>query len=247
MNSIYTQILSNTKKNKKQLAVLIDPDKQNTKELDGLIEKANKYKLDFWLVGGSLLVSGDLDETVKYLKNKSEIPVILFPGSPNQISKYADGILFLSLISGRNPEMLIGNHVIAAPYIKKTNLEVLSTGYLIIDAGKQTTASYISNSTPIPQNKPEIAACTALAGQYLGLKNIYLDAGSGAQQPVSNEIIKEVKKVIDIPLIVGGGIKNKNQIENAYKAGADIVVIGNALEKNDSLLADFINIRNNFS
>lgn len=247
MNSIYTQILSNTKKNKKQLAVLIDPDKQNTKELDGLIEKANKYKLDFWLVGGSLLVSGDLDETVKYLKNKSEIPVILFPGSPNQISKYADGILFLSLISGRNPEMLIGNHVIAAPYIKKTNLEVLSTGYLIIDAGKQTTASYISNSTPIPQNKPEIAACTALAGQYLGLKNIYLDAGSGAQQPVSNEIIKEVKKVIDIPLIVGGGIKNKNQIESAYKAGADIVVIGNALEKNDSLLADFINIRNNFS
>jgi putative glycerol-1-phosphate prenyltransferase len=247
VNSIYTQILSNTKKNKKQLAVLIDPDKQNTKELDGLIEKANKYKLDFWLVGGSLLVSGDLDETVKYLKNKSEIPVILFPGSPNQISKYADGILFLSLISGRNPEMLIGNHVIAAPYIKKTNLEVLSTGYLIIDAGKQTTASYISNSTPIPQNKPEIAACTALAGQYLGLKNIYLDAGSGAQQPVSNEIIKEVKKVIDIPLIVGGGIKNKNQIESAYKAGADIVVIGNALEKNDSLLADFINIRNNFS
>lgn len=213
------------------LAFLVDPDKAEDAHLSNLCELAEQLNVDFFLVGGSLLTSGDLESTILQLKKKSSLPVIIFPGSPSQISSAADAILFLSLLSSRNPEMLIGQQVIAAPYLQKSSLEVIGTAYLLIEGGKQTTASYISNSNPIPADKSDIASYTALAGQYLGMKLIYLDAGSGAKNCVSPQMIQEVKSKTSIPLIVGGGINSKEKLAAAYAAGADVVVIGNALEK----------------
>ena len=195
-------------------------------------------KVDFYLVGGSLLLKNNLDEIIAIIKKNSKKKVYLFPGNPSQISTKADGILLLSLISGRNAELLIGNHVLAAPILKQSKLTIISTGYMLIESGTQTTVSYISNTTPIPANKPAIATCTALAGEQLGLKTIYLEAGSGAQNSVSKEIIKAVKKQINIPLIVGGGIRSIEQIETAFLAGADVVVIGTAIENDIKFLEE---------
>lgn len=232
---IISQIRDKANKGEKMLAFLIDPDKADEQHLQSLCEKAEKTKIDLFLVGGSLLTSGDLDKTIHQLKSITNIPVVIFPGSPSQISNKADAILFLSLLSSRNAEMLIGQQVVAAPYLRKSDLEIIGTAYLLIEGGKQTTASYISNSNPIPADKSEIAAFTALAGQYMGMGVVYLDAGSGALHPVPSKMIKEVKSKIDIPLIVGGGIDSKEKLQLAYEAGADLVVIGNALEKENDL------------
>lgn len=240
---IYTTLLEATKRNKKMLAVLIDPDKQNFADLLKTITVCNDSDVDFLFVGGSLLTSGDLAKTVRFIKENTLLPVVIFPGSPSQITHYADGILFLSLISGRNPEFLIGNQVAAAPFVKKANLEVLSTGYLLIDSGTQTTASYISNTNPIPYNKPEIAAATALAGEYLGMHLIYLDGGSGAKKCVSLEMVKQTKATIGIPLLIGGGIRTPQAAYELFLAGTDVLVIGNGAEENRALITEIAAIK----
>jgi phosphoglycerol geranylgeranyltransferase len=240
MSSILTSIIENKQQRQKSLAVLVDPDNyQDPKLLDHTIATAIEAGVDYFLVGGSLLVTNHFEACVKHLKRNGEIPVIIFPGSPSQVSPSADGILFLSLISGRNPETLIGAHVAAAPAVKAAHIEVLPTGYMLIDSGAQTSASYISNTTPIPHDKDDIAACTALAGQYLGLRLIYLDGGSGAQNPVSASMIKKVKSQIDLPLIIGGGIRDVESARKAWEAGADIVVVGTAIEKDPNLIRAF--------
>lgn len=217
-------------KSKKLLAILIDPDKAEEDYLEKLIE-LSQDKADFYFVGGSLLTHGNISETVQKLKKLSHLPVVLFPGSPSQITESADAVLFLSLLSGRNPETLIGQQVLAAPFLKKSKLEVISTAYLLIDSGSQTTASYISNSTPIPSNKSGIAVSTAVAGELLGFKVVYMDAGSGAKNPIPAEMIDQVKSNIDVPLIIGGGLNSTGKIKNALQAGADLIVIGSALEE----------------
>jgi len=214
----------------KLLAILLDPDKISLDEVPQTIAKIEKLKADFIFVGGSLLFTDVLDALVLKIKVITEIPIILFPGSATQISKHADGILFLNLISGRNPEYLISNHIIAAPLLRQTQLEVLSTSYLLVESGRETTASYISNTKPIPRHKPEIAYATALAGFYIGHRLIYLDGGSGALETVPKTMIAQIAQNIDLPLIVGGGIRSKAQIDQAYASGADLVVIGTAFE-----------------
>lgn len=222
---------------KKALAVLIDPDKmQDEKRLANLLELVNHSGADFVLVGGSLLVEDNFHACLRSVKEKSKVPVVLFPGSPSQISPEADAILFLSLISGRNPDLLIGQHVIAAPLLKKLNIEVVPTGYMLIDCGRPTTASYISHTLPVPHNKPEIAAATAIAGEMLGLKCVYMDGGSGADKPISEQMIAHVREAMDLPLIIGGGIRNEEQAKAAYDAGADMIVIGTAFEEEPELL-----------
>ena len=225
------------------MALLIDPDKAEETRLNGLIEKANEDLFDLIFVGGSLLTDGDLDKTIQFIKSKTSIPVLIFPGSSSQISSKADGILFLSLLSSRNPEMLIGQQVTAAPYLRKTDLQVLSTAYLLIESGQQTTASYMSNSNPIPRNKAEIAASTALAGEYLGMNLTYLDGGSGAQNPVPSEMIKKVAEYTSTPIIIGGGLNSKEKIKTAFENGADVVVIGNAIEKDTAFLEEIRNLK----
>jgi phosphoglycerol geranylgeranyltransferase len=222
----------------KKLAVLIDPDKHTDKGLQTITRKSQKAGADFFLVGGSLLFS-DINKSVRIIKQNSDLPVLLFPGNVLQITDNADGILLLSLISGRNPELLIGNHVIAAPELKRSSLEIIPTGYILIDGGKTTSVEYMSNTKPIPEDKPDIAVATATAGEFIGLKTIYLEAGSGALKPVNLEIIKKVKKQISIPLIVGGGIKDDLSTINICNAGADILVVGTAFEKNPDLLKLF--------
>ncbi len=221
-----------------KLAVLVDPDKQSAESLVRLAKLAVNCKADFFFVGGSLLTENSFEQAIITLKTHSNIPVVIFPGNNYQLSKHADAILFLSLISGRNPEYLIGQHVIAAPFVKGTGIEVIPTGYILIDGGKISTTSYITQTVPIPADKPEVAISTAIAGEMLGMKMIYLEAGSGAKYPVSANMIKEVKKNIGVPLIVGGGIRTAEQAEEVCAAGADVLVIGNALEKNPELLME---------
>ena len=235
---IYNNLAEKKRQGKKSFAVLIDPDKVNNSVLDELIELSVAAKVDYLLVGGSLVISNHLDECVKHIKKNCNIPVILFPGSPSQVSKYADALLYLSLISGRNPELLIGQHVVSAPFVKQSGLEIMPTGYIVIDGGAPTTVSYISNAAPVPADKNEIAMCTAMAGEMLGMKLIYMDAGSGAKRPITESMIKIVAGNIEAPLIIGGGII---QPEKAYlncKAGADVIVVGNAIEKDASLIKE---------
>src|SRR3990170_8785090 len=205
-SAIYHSITEKKKQGKKSFAVLIDPDKVDKPMLDELISLSVSAKVDYLLVGGSLVISNHLDECVQYIKQHCSIPVILFPGSPSQISKYADALLYLSLISGRNPELLIGQHVISAPVVKNSGLEIMSTGYIVIDGGAPTTVSYISGAAPLPSDKDEIAMCTAMAGEKLGMKIIYMDSGSGAKMPISESMIEKVSQSISVPLIIGGGI-----------------------------------------
>lgn len=236
--SISTYIQKLHQSQSKRLAVLIDPDKSGTDYLHRIAEVVNKAGIELIFFGGSLLTKYELDEHIKTLRGLTEAKIILFPGSSLQVTPEADALLFLSLISGRNPELLIGQHVIAAPLIKQFNLETLSTGYMLVDGGRPTTASYISGTLPLPSDKPDIAACTAMAGEMLGLSQVYLDAGSGAMHPVSKEIISAVRQSIDLPIIVGGGIRSVDQAVSAAMAGADIVVVGNAAEKDPQLLED---------
>lgn len=232
LDEIYSTILKKKQAGKKQFSVLIDPDKIS----ESTIDMAESAGVDYFFVGGSLLVSNNLNKCINSIKRKSSIPIVLFPGSILQISEEADALLFLSLISGRNADMLIGKHVVAAPLLKLSNLELISTGYMLIESGQHTTASYISNTTPIPADKNDIAMCTAMAGEMLGLKLIYMDAGSGAINPISTSMIKKVAANISVPLIVGGGIRTPEKAIAAAKAGADIVVVGNAFEKDVSLI-----------
>jgi len=229
-------LYSSLSENKKQLAVLIDPDSYSSKGLIDLAAIARKAMVSYFLVGGSLLEKVNLDETIKVIKDHCDIPIIIFPGDVLQINSRADAILLLSLISGRNPELLIGKHVVAAPYLKESGLEILPTGYMLIDSGRPTTASYMSSSLPIPNNKDGIAVSTALAGEMLGLKIIYMDGGSGAANPIPISMIEKVKASISIPLIIGGGISTPEAASERYKAGADIIVVGNAIETEKSLI-----------
>jgi phosphoglycerol geranylgeranyltransferase len=238
---LYNQLTQKKQQKQKSFAVLIDPDKVNSSSLDDLIPLTVEAKVDYLLVGGSLVISNHLDEVVRHIKKNCAIPVILFPGSPSQISKHADGLLYLSLISGRNPELLIGQHVISAAAVKQSGLEILSTGYMVIDGGAPTTVSYISNAAPIPADKNEIAVCTAMAGEMLGMRLIYMDAGSGAKRPISEAMIEKVAHSIEAPLIVGGGISTPEKAYLNCKAGADLIVIGNAIEKNTSLIKEMSN------
>jgi len=237
-NQIYQQLCTARHQKKKSFAVLIDPDKTDHNSLEKLIALGITAKVDYWFVGGSLVVSNHLEQLVVDLKTKSNIPVILFPGSPSQVTPRADALLYLSLISGRNPELLIGQHVLSAPAVKQSGLEILSTGYMVVDGGAPTTVSYISNATPIPSNKNEIALCTALAGEMLGMKLIYMDAGSGAQKPIPAEMIQAVAAQITVPLLVGGGITTPAKAAENCKAGANLIVVGNAIEKDPGLITE---------
>jgi putative glycerol-1-phosphate prenyltransferase len=240
---ILSEIEHKSNNKQKQLAVLIDPDKGQKEHLAKIAAMANEAKVDLFFIGGSLMVGDEMEETIRTIKSLSNIPVVLFPGSPSQICNKADGILLLSLISGRNADLLIGQQVIAAPAIKKSGLQVLPTGYMLIDGGRPTTASYISASQPIPANKPEIAAVTAMTGEMMGLKLLYADAGSGADHPVSAQTIAAIKKVTSCPLIIGGGMKSAEEVSNAFRAGADIAVVGNAFEDHPELLFEIAETR----
>src|SRR5262245_11067371 len=237
-NRIYQSLLQHKQKGQKSFAVLIDPDKVTVEKIDELTALATKARVDYLLVGGSLVVTNRLDEVVQQIKKNCDIPVILFPGSPSQITPYADALLYLSLISGRNAELLIGQHVISAPFVKQSRLEIISTGYMVIDGGAPTTVSYISNAAPIPADKNEIAMCTAMAGEMLGMKLIYMDAGSGAKRPITESMIEKVAQIIEVPLVIGGGIADPEKAYRNCKAGADVIVIGNAIEKDASLIKE---------
>jgi putative glycerol-1-phosphate prenyltransferase len=219
-------------------ALLIDPDKYSTNSLIATLFAADDSGADIILVGGSL-VSDRIDSTIELIKQNTNIPVVLFPGSLMQLSKKADAVLLLSLISGRNPDYLIGNHVLAASYLKQSGLEIIPTGYILIGNGS-SSVEYISNTKPIPEDKIDIIIATAIAGELVGNKLIYLESGSGADSPFNTEIIKEVKRNISIPLIVGGGIKTPEQINEITKAGADVVVVGNAIENNVQILDSLV-------
>ena len=233
---LLSDIQQNIANGRKMFALLIDPDKQNEADLLRLTEKINSPTgPDIVLVGGSLLFS-NIDDTVATLKRNSQKPVVLFPGSAMQVSDKADGILLLSLISGRNPEFLIGQHVLAAPALAKSGIEILPTGYMLIGEENYTSVRYISNTNPIPYNKTDIAVATALAGQMLGLKMLYLEGGSGAAKPVSANMIEAVRRAVSLPLIVGGGLRSAADVETALQAGADIVVVGTSIESNYALV-----------
>ncbi|MBN1118844.1 MAG: geranylgeranylglyceryl/heptaprenylglyceryl phosphate synthase [Bacteroidales bacterium] len=213
------------------MAILIDPDKLSVQAILSTVYTANEAGVQMILVGGSLM-STRIDSTIEIIKKNSDIPVVLFPGSLMQLSAKADALLLLSLVSGRNPEYLIGNHVLAAPYIRTTNLEVIPTGYILIQGGNVTSVEYISNTRPIPADKKDLIVATALASEMLGHKLIYLEAGSGAKIHVSLDVVSEVKRRISIPLIVGGGITSSTIADEILEAGADMIVVGTAVEKN---------------
>ncbi|TAF64475.1 MAG: geranylgeranylglyceryl/heptaprenylglyceryl phosphate synthase [Cytophagales bacterium] len=229
---------------KKQLWWLIDPDKFNESTLQDLLQNQLIQEIDVILVGGSLIVGGNLSQTIYTLKEQTQQPIVIFPGSNMHIDFKADALLFLSLISGRNADYLIGQHVVAAPILRKSPLEILPTGYILIDSGKQTTVSYISNTTPIPADKPELTVSTAMAGEMLGLKLIYADAGSGAQKSITPKTVSALRKNLSLPLIIGGGIRQAQTAQEIWQAGADVIVVGNAIEQNPTLLEELIKKKN---
>lgn len=242
--SVWRQIMEDKYSGKKSLAVLLDPDKLGDKDRRKKILKLiNECRADYIFVGGSLVVEDRFEEVIKDIKANTELPVILFPGSVSQVNGHVDAILFLSLISGRNPELLIGQHVIAAPKIKQLQLETISTGYMLVDCGKATTASYISGTLPLPYDKPEIAAATASAGEMIGMSCMYLDGGSGAAKPVSQAMIHAVRMATKTPIIVGGGIRSEEEAAEAWNAGADIIVMGTAFEEDPELLIDIASLK----
>ena len=244
---ILDKLLTFKRLQKKSLAVLLDPDKVEMNSFADFLRICTQNQVDFFLVGGSLISNNIMPEMIAEIRQHTQIPVIIFPGNSLHIEPTADAILLLSLISGRNPEYLIGQHVIAAPMLRKSGLEILSTGYILVDSGRQTTVSYISNTTPIPHDKTDIAVCTALAGEMLGMKLIYLDGGSGAMNPVSQKMINKVSQAIECPLIVGGGINSPEKAYQALEAGADVIVIGNAFEKTPDLLPKIAQVVRSFS
>jgi len=239
---IYSRIITKSKSGGKQIAVLIDPDKHASSDFISLAKRMSTFAIDYFFIGGSLLSKDLLDECLIAFKQETNIPLVIFPGGIMQVNSKADALLFLSLVSGRNPELLIGKHVESVPYILDANLESISTAYLLIDGGNITTAQYISNTIPIPSDKPEIAALTAKAGEMIGMKMVYLDAGSGAKNSIPKQLIHSVKNMITVPLIVGGGIKTAKEAQEKLEAGADLIVVGNVLEKNESILKEIISV-----
>ena len=231
---------------RKSIALLLDPDKAKEDSLRNIIKTANDSKTDYIFAGGSLTFNS-IENLITEIRKLCSIPVILFPGNLLQLSHKADIILLLSLISGRNPELLIGNHVIAAPYLKDVKEKVVSVGYILISCGNKTSVEYISQTEAIPSDKPEIAIATAMAGEMLGLQMIYLEAGSGATNTVPVSLVRAVRENISIPLAVGGGIKNSNQVEEIFNAGADLIILGNGCENNPSLLTEACRIRDKFN
>lgn len=236
--TVYTQLKQLKTDGHHAFAVLIDPDSVTPDSIKYTAEKCNEAGVDLVFVGGSIMVTAHVDDCIRKFKEESSIPVALFPGSPSQVSPFADALLYLSLISGRNPDLLIGQHVVSAPNVKASGLEVISTGYMVVDGGVPTTVSYMSHSAPIPANKPDIALCTAWAGELQGKHIIYMDAGSGAKYPISTEMIQKVSSNIEIPLIIGGGIRTAEKVYENCKAGAQVVVVGNAIEKDPSLIKE---------
>jgi putative glycerol-1-phosphate prenyltransferase len=232
-DSILTYIQKASKKGKKLLAILLDPDKTTFEEISLISKKIENLNANFIFVGGSFVEKGITSVFVKKLKENTQIPVVLFPGDYSQVTNKADALLFLSLLSGRNPEYLIEQQIKAVPFLKNSTLEIIPTGYILIDGGTNSSVLKVSKTTPIAQNNIDLAVSTAIAGMYKGKQLIYLEAGSGAKIPVNLDLISEVKKNITIPLIVGGGIKTKEQLNNAFKYGADMVVIGTAFEQNN--------------
>jgi phosphoglycerol geranylgeranyltransferase len=232
--------------NKKKFAWLLDPDKFEPRKIEQCLKDASLCPPDLIMVGGSLLHNNRMDECVSLLKENSDIPLVLFPGNTMQIHKRADAILFLSLISGRNPDYLIGRHVEVSVILKNSNIEVIPSGYMLIDTGRPTSAAYISNTRAIPHDKPDLAISTAVAGELLGLRTIFLDGGSGAENIVSSRMLEEVKRNISLPLLTGGGISNSTQMKEAFQCGADVVVVGNAIEKDPALLYKFAETAKSF-
>jgi putative glycerol-1-phosphate prenyltransferase len=239
MKSFYEKLKD---RSKKRLALLVDPDGYDNDSLEELIGFINLYPPDLLLVGGSILFK-PIDITITALKLGTKLPVFIFPGNLYQLSDRADGILFLSLISGRNPEFLIGNHVLAAPHLGRSGIEVIPTGYMLIGNGKTSSVEYMSNTNPIPGDKTDIAVATAMAGEMLGMKSLYLEAGSGASHSVEPHMIKAIRKNISLPLIVGGGIRTTETALELFTTGADLLVVGNALESEPALLKAFCEIR----
>jgi putative glycerol-1-phosphate prenyltransferase len=235
---IYKQIAEGKHQGRRMLSVLIDPDKVNEKHLDRICNYADQAEVDFFFVGGSLLTQGDIARTIASIKRRSEIPVVIFPGNHQQVDERADAILLLSLISGRNPDLLIGQHILAAKRLKSSEIEIIPTGYILVDGGNMTTVQYVSGTAPIPTDQPEIAATTALAGEQLGMKLIFLEAGSGAKNPAPLSMVRAIRQEINIPLIVGGGIRTPEKAEEMYTAGADIVVVGNQFETAPELIVE---------
>ncbi|GAB4169134.1 MAG: geranylgeranylglyceryl/heptaprenylglyceryl phosphate synthase [Calditrichia bacterium] len=221
-------------KNNKLFAILIDPDKLNQDQISNQVPMYCNNGADLFLLGSSHLTNHYFDSYVEQLKRYSRVPVLLFPGNVFQISAHADALLFLSVLSGRNPEHLIGAHIHAAPLVKAMGIEAISMAYLLIESGKLTAAQFMNNSLPIPRDKSGLAVAHALAAQYLGFKTVYLEAGSGAELSVPEEMIRAVRSHIDIPLFVGGGIRTPEEAHKKSKAGADIVVIGNHFENTDN-------------
>ncbi|WP_066222026.1 geranylgeranylglyceryl/heptaprenylglyceryl phosphate synthase [Formosa haliotis] len=238
MKNVLNNILHNIFSNKRQLAILIDPEKIKLSDVKGFVEKINESVANYIFVGGSTVPVNLTEPLVIEIKSYTDLPVILFPGDIAQITNEANGLLFLSLLSGRNPEYLIGKHVEAIPRLKETSLEIIPTGYLLIENGINTSVQKVTETEPMPSKHVENIVNTALAGELLGMKMMYLEAGSGAKNPVPTEIIKAVSNDLSIPLIVGGGLKSKEQMKAAFKAGANIVVIGTVLEDNEALLTD---------
>lgn len=230
----------------KSIALLLDPDKAKGESLYRILKIASENGTDYILAGGSITFSR-IDLLIRSIKEKCKIPVILFPGNLLQLSYDADAIFLLSLISGRNPELLIGNHVLAAPYLKDVKDKLISVGYILINCGTKTSVEYMSQTEAIPSDKTDIVVATALAGEMIGMKMIYLEAGSGAANPVPVQVIKAVRENISVPLAVGGGLRNKRELEETFKAGADLIILGNGCEQNPQLLVDACRIRDTFN
>lgn len=247
LTSLYDTLCTRRKHGQKSLAVLLDPDHLDEASCRRVLALTEAHPIEYFFVGGSLVMSSHQAALIRLLKVESPVPVLLFPSHSLHLDPQADGILLLSLISGRNPEFLIGQHVIAAPQLRQSNLQILPTGYLLVDTGRQTTASYMSGTTPLPYDKPTIAACTAMAGEQLGLRLMYLDGGSGAMYPVSPAMIRAVRQAVDVPLVVGGGINTTDKAYAALAAGADVIVVGNQIEKTPQFLGEVVQVVKSFN
>lgn len=234
---IYSSFFLSKQAQKKSFAILIDPDNLSLEEASEIINIATSAYVDYFFVGGSIITDiNHFHELISFFKKNTRIPVVIFPGNSSQVSPQADAILLLSLISGRNPDLLIGQHVQAAPLLKRSKLEVIPTAYMLIDGGSPTAVTYMSNTMPIPAHKSEIAVCTAMAGELLGLKLLYMETGSGAQNSPPYDMIQKVRNSVDIPMIVGGGIRDVETVKKVLNAGADTIVIGNHIEKDKKFI-----------
>ncbi|GAA4390191.1 geranylgeranylglyceryl/heptaprenylglyceryl phosphate synthase [Hymenobacter koreensis] len=247
LTRLHDDLYARRHRGQKSLAVLLDPDNLDEAACRRILELTTAHAVDYFFVGGSLVTTQHQAALLRLLKSASDVPVVLFPSNSLHIDSQADAILLLSLISGRNPDFLIGQHVVAAPLLRDSTLEILPTGYMLVDTGRQTTASYMSGTTPLPYDKPAIAACTAMAGEQLGLRLMYLDGGSGAMYPVAPAMIRAVRQVVDTPIIVGGGINTSEKAHAALAAGADVIVIGNQIEKEPTFLSEVSRVVRTFN